>query len=180
LPAPEIASLQPPQKYQPLRDDHARAAKESVPKPEKQEAPSRAPDAQQEPQPHRSDQLRASTGRATDSGGMVAQQALANDLIKQNRATAPAMQTAPPVAAAEKLKGKDRLAADLAKAKQGRAAVNQERDTGQAPPAKGEQKDNPPAAAEKQSGKDRLAADLARAKEGASARQQGRGQGRSR
>jgi len=172
--------LQPPQKYQPLRDDHARVAKESAPKAEQQEAPSRAPDAEQKPPPQRSDQVRASTGRATDSGGMVAQQALANDFIRQNRAAAPATQSAPPVATAEKLKGKALFAADLAEAKQARAAVNQQRDTGQAPPAKGEPKDKAPAAAEKPSGKELFAADLKEAKQGALAPQQGRGQGRSR
>ena len=110
-------------------------------------------EAQPEPQPTRPNQVRASSGRLADSGGMEAQQALANDLLKQNRANVAMNQSAQPVRA-EKQSGKDRLAADLAEAKEGRAAVNQERDAGHAPAAQGQQKDNAPAAPEKQSGKE--------------------------
>jgi hypothetical protein len=109
--------LQPPQKYQPLRDDHARVAKESAPKAEKQEAPSPAPDAEQEPEPHRPERVHPLTGRVTDSGGMQPQHALMNDLMEQHRAIAASGQNSQ-AETAEKIKGKDVPVADLAEAKE--------------------------------------------------------------
>ena len=173
--------MQPPQKYQPLRDEHARATQESASQKAQTKAPepAKGADAQKEPEPTRPNQIRASSGRLADSGGMEAQQALANDLLKQNRANVAMNQSAQPVRA-EKQSGKDRLASDLSEAKEGRAAVNQERDAGHASAAQGQQKDNAPAAPEKQSAKERLAADLKEAKENGPAPEQGHDRGRSR
>lgn len=171
--------MQPPRNYQPLREEHARATQELTPQAEKQEAPSRKPDAQQEPEPTRPNQVRASSGRLADSGGMEAQQALANDLLKQSRADASTRHSTQPETA-EQQSGKDRLAADLKEAKEGMATVNQERDAGHAQSAKGQQKHNAPAASEKLSGKERLTADFAEAKESAPVPEQGHDTGRSR
>ena len=172
--------MQPPRNYQPLRDEQARATQEPAPQKAQTKAPepAKAAEAQPEPQPYRP-QVRPATGRLTDSGGMAEQQALANDLMKQNRAIAARGQSPQPVTA-EQHSGKDRLAADLKQAKEGRATANQERDAGHAPAAEGQQKDNARAAPEKQSGKERLAADLKRAKESAPAREAGQDRGRSR
>jgi hypothetical protein len=172
--------LQPPRNYQSLRDEHARATQESAPQKAQAKAPepAKGAEAQPEPQPYRP-QVRPSTGRVTDSGGRVAQEELANDLHKQNLANAALRQRAQPVTA-EQQSGKDRLAADLSEAKEGRVTVNQERDADHAPPANAQQKDNARAAPEKQGGKERLAADLKEAKESAPAPEQGHDRGRSR
>lgn len=185
--------MQPPQKYQPLRDEHARVAKESAPQAEKQEAPSRAPDAEQEPQPHRPEQVRGPSPGWTESqriedvqGAAVRYDKWLNaDLTSRNTHEAEHQLQSRPSQAEhaseqEKSSGKALFAADLARAKDGGAAVNRERDTGNAPPAQGEQKDNAPAAAEKQSGKELFAADLKEATESAPAPEQGRDHGRSR
>ena len=102
-----------------------------------------------------------------------------NNWLNQNHANRDAAQKVP-MQQLEKQSGKDLLAADLSEAKEGRPAVNQQRDAGHAPPAQGQQKDNARAAPEKHSGKDRLAADLKGAKESPSVPPQGRDGGRSR
>jgi hypothetical protein len=123
--------LQPPQKYQPLRDEHARVAKESALKAEKQEAPSPAPDAEQEPEPTRPTQIRSSSPGWTESSKIEDVQAAAVRYDKwlnanlANRDTTPAehqLQNRPNQAEhaseQEKSSGKDLPAADLAEAKE--------------------------------------------------------------
>ena len=110
--------MQPPQKYQLLHDEHARVGKESAPKAEKQEAPSRAPDAEQEPEPTRPTQIH-SPGWTVDQQ-MDRQQESAvryNNWLNQNHANRDAAQQLP-MEPLEKQSGKDLLAADLAEAKE--------------------------------------------------------------
>lgn len=107
----------------------------------------------------------------TDSGGMEAQQQLANDLMKQHRAEGATRQGAD-TATETRPSGKDVLDADLAEAKQGRADGNQERETGQGKPAA--------AASREGAGKDTTAADLKEAKESTQAHEPARDSGRSR
>jgi hypothetical protein len=114
--------LQPPRNYQALLGENARAP-EPASQVEKQEAPSRTGDTGKEPEPHRPEQA-PSIGRVTDSGGMVAQHALANDLMKQNRANAALREGAQPDMSAnspsstEQKSDKAQLAADLKDARE--------------------------------------------------------------
>jgi hypothetical protein len=110
--------LQPPQKYQPLRDEHARMAKESALNAEKQETPSPAPDAEQEPGPTRPTEIH-SPGWTVDQQ-MDRQQESAvryNNWLNQNHANRDTAQQLP-MEQLEKQGGKDLLAADLTEAKE--------------------------------------------------------------
>jgi hypothetical protein len=110
--------LQPPQKYQPLRDEHARVAKESASKAEKQEAPSPALDAEQEPGPTRPTEIR-SPGWTADPRMDRQQESAAryHNWLNQNHANRDAAQQLP-MQQLEKQSGKDLPAADLAEAKE--------------------------------------------------------------
>lgn len=155
----EIAPLREPRNYQALRVENTGPSQQ--PKVEKQEPTG------QGPQPHRPGQVRPSTGRVTDSGGMEAQQALANDLMHQNRANA-SRQGAQTAAM-----GKDHLAADLQAAKEsGQVAARLGPSRNGAAPQAGTQG--------KLSGKELLAADLKAAKDTTNEMQQARDPSRSR
>ena len=110
--------MQPPQKYQPLRDEHARAAKESAPNAEKQEPPGPALDAEQYPGPTRPTEI-PSPGWTADPR-MDRQQELAarfHNWLNRNHANRDAAQQLP-MQQLEKQGGKDLLASDLSEAKE--------------------------------------------------------------
>ena len=171
--------MQTPRNDQALRADYVRASQESAPHADKQEARGHTSDTAQEPQPHRPEQVRATTGRVTDSGGMEAQQALANDLMKQNHANASIRQGAQPdmsanSPSAEQKGDKAQLSADLKNARESASSPAQGRDESQAHPA-----DNAPAQRDASisgegASKAALAADLKDARENTHAQEQAR------
>jgi hypothetical protein len=177
--------LQPPRNYQALHAANLRAPQEPASHVEKQEAPSRALGTGQKPEPHRPEQVRVSTGRMTDSGGMEAQQALANDLMKQNRANASIRQEARPDMSASspsavQKNDKGQLGADLKEARESTSASVQARDQSRAPDADKAAAQPDASTSRERTGKAALAADLKDAKDNAPSQQQARDQSRSR
>jgi hypothetical protein len=177
--------LQPPRNYQPLRAEKVRAPQEPASHVEREEAPSRALGTGQEPEPHRPEQVRVSTGRMTDSGGMEAQQALANDLMKQNRANASIRQEARPDMPASSPSAvhksdKEQVAADLKEARASTSASAQARDQSRSRAADKPAAQPDASTSREGRGKAALAADLKDASENTPSQEQARDQSRSR
>jgi len=175
----EIALLKPPRSYQPLNDEHARAAGQSASEQDQAPVPGQpeADNVQSEPEPSRPTQVRASSPGWTDSPKMEHHQASAVSYNNWANANATARQASRPdqsagvpghEAAAEKV----RLAGDLQAAKEGQAAEHRNPDRNASPPDAAKQ--------EKPSGKAALAEDLKAAKESAKETAQSRDTSRSR
>ena len=167
--------MQPPQKYQPLRDAHARVAEEAAGKTDQSKPSEQAKDAsaEKEPEPTRPTHMYRPSVQYPGTGGREPMETAALEDVKQRHM---ARQQSD-----EKPSGKEALAADMNEARDAVAgsrekepALTQEH-VQQQTNAGGHSTAPVP-----RSGNDLLAADLKEAKENVTSRQQPHDPGRSR